>query len=50
MLTHLKYRTKQFAPSRLLQKNGIINSSKRDRVMPAHVVRHAAHTKILLVN
>jgi hypothetical protein len=39
MLTHLKYKIKVFAPSRLLHRNIFVNSSKRDGVMPADVSR-----------
>jgi len=45
MLTHLKYKTKEFAPSRLLQKNGIISSGTRDGVMPAHVMRNGSEPR-----
>lgn len=37
MLTLFESEITVFAPSRLLQKNGIIHSSKRDGVMPAYV-------------
>jgi hypothetical protein len=40
MLTHFENEIKVFAPSRLLQKEFVHHSGKRDGVMPADVRRN----------